>query len=93
MIMFCLSLGLSLVLEKGVEDDRFSSFLRVFGSFSTLLRLFLVKSFFDPGAERPQEPLFFQIFFLGVLFSRETLGRGLFDSCRRPTMSQSKALT
>ena len=46
-------------------------------SFSTLFRFF-----FDPRAERPRNP--FSDFF------RSFLGRGLFDSCRRPTMSQHK---
>ena len=64
--------------EKESKMTIFSSFFRVFGPFSTFFRLFL--SFFDPGAERPRNP--FSDFF------RSFLGRGLFDSCRRPTMSQ-----
>ena len=38
----------------------FKFFFRVFDSFSTLFRLF--SCFFDPGAERPREPLF-RLFF------------------------------
>ena len=43
-------------VEKRVENDYFSSFFRVFVSFSTLFPTFF--EFFDPGAERPREPLF-----------------------------------
>ena len=39
-------------------------------------------SFFDPGAERPGNGNPFSDFFWSFL------GRGLFDSCRRPTLSQ-----
>ena len=59
--------------QKRVENDYFSSFFRVFGSFSTLLRAFSA-----PGREAPGTP--FQTLFGGFL------GRGLFDPCRRPTM-------
>ena len=48
-------------------------------SFSTLFRVFLTR------AERLREPLF-------RLFT-EFSGRGLFDSCRRPTMSQNQIVT
>ena len=65
--------------RKRVENDYFSSFFRVFGPFSTFLRLFL--SLLNPGAERPREPL-------SGLFFRSFPGRDLFDSCRRPTRSQ-----
>ena len=45
--------------EKGSKMTIFQVIFRVFGSFSTLFRLFL--SFFNPGAERPREP-FFRLF-------------------------------
>ena len=61
-----------------VENDYFSSSFRVFGPFSTFFRLFWASS--TPGPRGPGNP--FSDFF------RSFLGRGLFDSCRRPTMSQ-----
>ena len=68
--------------RKRVENDNFSSFFSsfrlVFNSFSTFL------SFFDPRAERPGNP------FSDIL--RSFLGRGPFDSCRRPMMSQQKGV-
>ena len=62
--------------EKESKMTIFQVFFRVFGPFSTFFRLFL--SFFNPGAERPGNP--FSDFF------RSFLGRGLFDSCRRPNI-------
>ena len=62
--------------RKRVKNDHFSSFLRVFGSFSTRFRLFF--EHLDPGAERPRQPL--QTFFWS--FPR----RGLPDPCSWPTI-------
>ena len=62
-------------LEKESRMTIFQVFFRVFDSFSTLFRVFLT-----PGPRGPGNP--FSNFF------RSFLGRGLFDPCRRPTMSQ-----
>ena len=58
----------------------FQVFFRVFGPFSTFFDFFWASS--TPGPRGPGNP--FSDFF------RSFLGRGLFDSCRRPTMSQQK---
>ena len=58
----------------------FQVFFGVFDTFSALFRPF--RAFLTPGPRGPGNP--FSDFF------RSFLGRGLFDPCRRPTMSQSK---
>ena len=65
--------------RKGVENDYFSSFFRVFGPFSTFFSTFF-ELLRPRGLSAPGTP--FRTFF------RSFLGRGLLDSCRRPTMSQ-----
>ena len=59
--------------SKNSKNDNF-----LFSGFLLVFDSF--SSFFSPGAERPGNP-FSDCF-------RDFLGRGLFDPCRRPTMSQ-----
>ena len=57
----------------------FQVIFRVFGSKSTRFRLFF--EHIDPGAERPWQPL--------LRLLQRCPGRGFFDTCRWPTISQA----